>query len=407
MGTEREDVRVPRAVGAPLTPEEIAKANAVLQEVSAAVQANKAANTPTPVTPVAETTTEAPAVTTPAASGLDYLKQFTDEYAPTTLTPEEMERRKRAAYTIQGIGALGNAASAISNLIYAGKGAPSMEIPKNIDASASITQLEESEKAKRNEIYLRAKDRFKAQQDREVLNYKRQQDKAEREYKRQKDAQDFKMKAGEFQIKLNELELKRQEAVRKGDLDAARLLKEQALAVKAQQDALYAPQRHKAYIGAQNASANRSNAAATAEKGMQSIPYQGAEGLTTFKVKKDDWNNATLLGAFANALDLPITWDKPVSGSTSVADLAVLLNGGKLPDDQATGGYVTTPGGVKTYYTKEQLQMIIGKALSDPANAAKVQSLIDLYEGKKPEVIKYTGPKGGSNAEEEEIEYYD
>lgn len=326
----------------------------------------------------------------------DYLQQFTDEYTPKPLTADEIQKRTRIAHAIEGIGSIGNAANAISNLIFTSQGAPSQKLPTNVDASAAIAKLEEKERAKRNEIYQRAKDRIAQQLAQDNMTYQKQ-----------KDAQDFKMKAGEFQIKLNELELKRQEAERKGDLDAARLLKEQALAVKAQQDALYAPQRHKAYIGAQNASANRSNAAATAEKGMQSIPYHGAEGLATFKVKKDDWNNATLLGAFADALDLPITWDKPVKKDTSMADLAVLLGGGKLPDDQAAGGTITTPDGIKTYYTKEQLQMIIGEALNDPANAVKVQSLIDLYEGRKPKIVKYTGPKRDSGAEEEEPQFYE
>lgn len=92
-------------------------------------------------------------------SASDYLAGFVNKYGPKALTPDEIEKRKRAAMAVQGVGALGNVANAISNLIYVGKGAPSQTLPKNVDASAEIDKLEESERVKRNEIYQRAKDR--------------------------------------------------------------------------------------------------------------------------------------------------------------------------------------------------------------------------------------------------------
>jgi hypothetical protein len=92
-------------------------------------------------------------------SASNYLTGFVEKYGPKALTPDEIEKRKRAAMAVQGVGALGNVANAIGNLIYVGKGAPSQTLPKNVDASAEIDKLEESERVKRNEIYQRAKDR--------------------------------------------------------------------------------------------------------------------------------------------------------------------------------------------------------------------------------------------------------
>lgn len=59
--------------------------------------------------------------------------QFQDLYSQLyekPITPEEEDRRKRAASAVEGVGHLGNVLSAFSNLIFTGKGAPSQELPK-------------------------------------------------------------------------------------------------------------------------------------------------------------------------------------------------------------------------------------------------------------------------------------
>lgn len=59
--------------------------------------------------------------------------QFQDLYSQLyekPITPEEEDRRKRAASAVEGVGHLGNVLSAFSNLIFTGKGAPSQELTK-------------------------------------------------------------------------------------------------------------------------------------------------------------------------------------------------------------------------------------------------------------------------------------
>lgn len=63
--------------------------------------------------------------------------QFQDLYSQLyekPITPEEEDRRKRAASAVEGVGHLGNVLSAFSNLIFTGKGAPSQELPKVPDS---------------------------------------------------------------------------------------------------------------------------------------------------------------------------------------------------------------------------------------------------------------------------------
>lgn len=63
--------------------------------------------------------------------------QFQDLYSQLyekPITPEEEDRRKRAASAVEGVGHLGNVLSAFSNLIFTGKSAPSQELPKVPDS---------------------------------------------------------------------------------------------------------------------------------------------------------------------------------------------------------------------------------------------------------------------------------
>lgn len=374
MGEEEEKKKMLGLVNpvlANLTPEQLEEAERIHKELTTV------APTPTPV--VKEDDVE----TTP--TGVDYLKQFTDKYTPEVLTQEELNRRKRAAHVMSGIGALGNAASAISNLIYTGEGAPSQTLPKNVDASAEIAKLEETEKAKRNEIYQRAKDRVAQEQAREAL-----------QYKYAKDAQDNQYKAAELQIKMDDLVLKKEKAEREGRLDEARILTESWKALKAQQDALYAPALNKARTSNYNSGSAANYARAEyyrngggGSRSELEIPYNGG----TFQVSKNNWNNMSYLSAVAKDLGVPIQY-KRVKDAAGVEQEKIAM----------------TSEGRTIYLTKGQLQAAIGQALNDPNNA-NVKSAVEritkgriLEEEEEAEAVDYI--PGKSKKEKEEPEEY-
>lgn len=52
------------------------------------------------------------------------------QYMKKPLTPEQEDQRKRAATAVNGIASFGNIANAFANLIYTGKNAPNMTLPK-------------------------------------------------------------------------------------------------------------------------------------------------------------------------------------------------------------------------------------------------------------------------------------
>lgn len=329
-------------------------------------------------------------------TGVDYLKQFTEKYTPEVLTQEELNRRKRATHVMSGIGALGNAASAISNLIYTGEGAPSQTLPKNVDASAEIAKLEETEKAKRNEIYQRAKDRVAQEQAKEALKYKYAKDARDYQYKYAKDAQDNKYKAAELQIKMDDLVLKKEKAEREGRLDEARILTESWKALKAQQDALDAPALNKARTSNYNSGSAANYARAEYYKNggsggnksgkMLDVPYVGG----TFQVSKDNWDNMSYLSSLAKDLGVPIKYHR-VKDAAGVESETVEM----------------TSGGRTIYLTKDQLKAAIGQELNNPDNgkvSAAVQRITKANNttGDLP-VINYTPDPV---KEEEEIEEY-
>ncbi len=78
-------------------------------------------------TPATETT--APEEKEPQMSDYRWNQEVFNQLLQQPITPEEEERRKRAASAVMGIGHLGNAISALSNVAFAGK-APSQTIPK-------------------------------------------------------------------------------------------------------------------------------------------------------------------------------------------------------------------------------------------------------------------------------------
>lgn len=315
-------------------------------------------------------------------TGYDYLQQFTEKYTPEVLTQDELNRRKRAAHVMSGIGALGNAANAISNLIFTSKGAPSQTLPKNVDASAEIAKLEDEERAKRNEIYLRAKDRVAQQQAREALKYKYA-----------KDAQDNQYKAAELKIKMDDLVLKKDKAEREGRLDEARILTESWKAVKAQYDALDAPALNKARTSNYNSGSAANYARAEYYKngggGSRSeleIPYNGG----TFQVSKNNWNNMSYLSAVAKDLGVPIQY-KRVKDAAGVESETVAM----------------TSEGRTISLNKVELQAAIGTALNDPNNknvAAVVERITKENSPTGDLPVKNYTPDPAK--EEEEIEEY-
>ena len=271
-------------------------------------------------------------------SELDYLNQFTDAYTPAPLTKEEQERRTRAANAVAGVGALGNAANAISNLIFAGNGAPSQTLPQTVDASAGIRELDETERVRRNEIYQRAKERIA-----------------------EKRAQD------EFKQNM-ELARQRGETEKYNTLYKKYQAKEQAFKTSiapelAQLDMFYKQSGinwNNARANASNASANASNASAERSRSLTqkdadanevSLFYDGGQG--SFKMRKKDWDNPGTLAAIAKDLGLSVSWEKPAGESGATVDAMKALN-------QAT---VTDASGAQRVYTKEQLQTLIGEKL--------------------------------------------
>lgn len=301
-------------------------------------------------------------------SDYDYLQQLTDKYAPTPLTSADIEKRKRAANIIASIGSLGNALNAISNLITTHKGAPSQTLPKNVDTSSEIAKLEASEKSKRNEIYQRAKDRIAQKRAEQAL-----------QYQRGKDAQAMEAKKKELEIKMKGLELQVQKAEREGKMAEARLAREKWNAVKAEHDAKYAPQRHKAYINSQNASANSASKRAIAaqdkadierEKNEETIHYTTSEGNSSFKIRKNDWNNESILAQMAVSLGLPIK---------KMRD----MNGGEIFQIENSDRTSRT-------LNKEELQILIGEAMADPKNEDKAVDIRNRYgiQSRKPNPMK-------------------
>lgn len=300
------------------------------------------------------------AASAPTDTELDYLTQFTDAYTPAPLTKEEQERRTRAANAMAGIGALGNAASAISNLIYTGKGAPSQTLPQTVDASAGIRELDETERVRRNEIYQRAKER---------IAEKRAQD----EFK-----QNMEIKRAELGIKVQKAQMSMEKigqeienARLRGETEKVnRLLREQQV-LKAQIENYYAPALAQLNIADKQAGINFKNASADRSRSLTqkdadanevSLFYNGGQG--SFKMRKKDWDNPSTLAAIAKDLGLSVSWEKPAGGSGATVDAMKALN-------QAT---VTDASGAQRVYTKEQLQTLIGEKLHGVQDAVALAS---------------------------------
>ena len=72
--------------------------------------------------------------------GDDYqtFNNLVEQYAGEALSEKEREKRERAAVVSQGIGALGNAISAFSNIAYVGGVAPSQKLPELPNVSKDI-----------------------------------------------------------------------------------------------------------------------------------------------------------------------------------------------------------------------------------------------------------------------------
>lgn len=303
-----------------------------------------------------------------------YLQDFTDTYTPKdmVLTPTEIEKRKRAAAMAEGIGALGNAASAISNLIFAGKGAPSQTLPKNIDATAAIKDLEERERVKRNEIYQRAKERVAATKaDAEAKAKAKQQ-----AYANENSALDQQMRinAEGRNVALFPYQMRNavnQMVVGHNQADASQYAPEASrLANKAAEysNSLKALQVQEQAANApyfkQNAQ-NKAEALRTTKRLTYAMKdSEGNVSRVPLEISEKVWNSPENLGVLANALGIPT--------SKSVV----------------IGGYNGLGGTTKTEAkTLQELQIEIGEKLNDPSNTGKVIQILETL-GAGSAVIK-------------------
>lgn len=291
---------------------------------------------------------------------LDYLNQFTDAYTPAPLTKEEQERRTRAAHAVAGVGALGNAASAISNLIFAGKGAHSQTLPQTVDASAGIRELDETERVRRNEIYQRAKERVAEKRARDEFKQNMEIKRAE-----------LSIKAQEAQTRMEKIAADMELARQRGETEKYNTLYKLYQAEEQAFKASIAPALaqlniadKQAGINAKNASAarNLSLAQKDADSNEVNLFYDGGQG--SFKMRKKDWDNPSTLAAIAKDLGLSVSWEKPAGESGATVDAMKALN-------QAT---VTDASGEQRVYTKEQLQTLIGEKLHGVQDAVALAS---------------------------------
>lgn len=329
------------------------------------------------------------AASAPTDTELDYLTQFTDAYTPAPLTKEEQERRTRAANAMAGIGALGNAASAISNLIYTGKGALSQTLPQTVDASAGIRELDETERVRRNEIYQRAKERIAEKRAQDEFKQNMEIKRAELGIKAQEAQTRMAKIAADMELARQRGETEKYNTLYKQLQAEDQLFKNSIAPAKEQLDMLYT----QAGINSRNASANASNASAERSRSLTqkdadanevSLFYDGGQG--SFKMRKKDWDNPSTLAAIAKDLGLSVSWEKPAGGSGATVDAMKALN-------QAT---VTDASGAQRVYTKEQLQTLIGEKLHGVQDAGALAGKFGAG------VIQYKS-KGG-HATKDEVE---
>jgi hypothetical protein len=293
-------------------------------------------------------------------SELDYFNQFTDAYTPAPLTKEEQERRTRAANAVAGVGALGNAANAISNLIFAGKGAPSQTLPQTVDASAGIRELDETERVRRNEIYQRAKERIAEKRAQDEFKQNMEIKRAELGIKVQESQTRMAKIAADMELARQRGETEKYNTLYK-QLQAENQLFNNSIApAKAQLDMLY----KQSEINENNAQAARTYSLTQndADANEVSLFYDGGQG--SFKMRKKDWDNPSTLAAIAKDLGLSVSWEKPAGESGATVDAMKALN-------QAT---VTDANGAQRVYTKEQLQTLIGEKLHGVQDAGALAS---------------------------------
>lgn len=322
-----------------------------------------------------------------AGSDFDYLSQFTDEYTPKPLSDEEIKRRTRVASTIEGISALGNAASALSNVIYTSKGAVPQTLPQGLNSSASIRELEEQERLKRNEIYQRAKERIAQQNARAELGLKKQQADTDREVK----LADLERKAIESNARMQKLLADMNLAAKRGQTEEYRAAKAAFDAESARQASLFAAAKEQSEITRNHASAaasygraNASNADAEQTKGGNTITLYYNEGANSFPIKKEAWENPATLAGIARELGIEVKPDNSVSATSE-------------------SGFTFNFGGKEETLSKAELQVLIGDAMANAKNMGTVQKIAKKYgqgEGKETPKTnnKKANPMGGKKS---------
>jgi hypothetical protein len=285
-----------------------------------------------------------------------FLTQFIENTTP-PITAEEQAKRQRAATARQGIQALGNAMSALSNLTFSSMGAPSQTIPNQEvgKTGAAMTSWQERLKAER--------EKYQAAE----LGAKTQQWKMEQEERRYADA--LEQQGIENTIKLGNLELSRAKLAH--DMDYAKQMLD--LRVKELiQNGENAKNAHTRAIKELGIQEQRLDLAKDELKARQDGSYYTGK-------KTEDWKPvSTHMG------DMEI--DNSKLNGINLSQYAEMLK--ENGEDELARALASLSGDEKSL---EQLRQTIGKALVNPSNTAIVEDMI------KKGILRPVGVTNGWN----------
>lgn len=258
------------------------------------------------------------------------------------ITPEEEARRERAARAVQGVAGLGNVMTAFSNLAFTGKGAPSQTMPtQQVDAMGKEITSWKDKLASEREKYAAAELGARTTQ------WKMEQD--ERRYADQLKQQgiDNTIKLGNLEISKAKLAHDMQYANQMLDLRVKELMQQGEIAAKAHARAMKE-------LGIQE---DRLGLAKDELKARQDGSYYTGR-------KTEDWKPVS-----THVGDMEI--DNSKLNGINLAQYAEMLQ--QNGQDELAKAIASFSGDEKSL---EQLRQTIGKALTNPANAAIVEDMI-------------------------------
>lgn len=278
------------------------------------------------------------------------------------MTPEEEAKRERAARAVQGVAGLGNLMSAFANLTYTGSGAPSQTLPtqqvENI--GNGITTWKDKLQSERDKYAA-------AELDARAREY-------QLEYQRQKDAQTQANADRAYRLQLSEIARAQGNADRAYEYQKGRNAEQ--LEYQRRKDA-----QTQANWEATNEQTNRRIAVAERNAETQA---KRAEAQANGGSSSSDWKPvSTHLG------DMEIDY-KALNGFNLAQYAEMLAKDGK--DDLAEKLAEFDGSDTKSV---ESLRQEIGKALTNPANAAVVEDMIRRGILRKKGVTTATTEAGG------------